>query len=784
VKTFFILASLCLTVLLGSCNFSIPAPTPEAVASEPIETQANFWQQLGNEVGSGSYPSISQTVNGYPVVAYTDNSVGPAGKVFVKKWNTLGWLQLGDALNNAALSPLDLPTKSSVSSLAVNGSGNPVVAYTDCVANFQVLPPQCTGQGIFVKRWDGTNWQQLGTLLDISNNKTAREPKIVLNSAGNPVVTWTEQVGTSTNIYVERWNGSSWVQLGATLDINISKEVYDPGLALDSAGNPVVTWSECVAVSSLRGSCLNYNVYAKRWNGNSWVQLGTSLDVNPNESAFQPTLVVDSSGNPIVTWNEFDITAATKVYVKRWNGSSWVQLGTSLNVGTLEANDSTIALDGAGNPLVNWSENTNRNTGTYNIYVKRWKDNTWSLFGPNPVNKAPITVGFEPSISVVNGNYAVAWTGRDGSDGQQNVYVHRYAINAWQPLSEALDNDLSLDAKFTSVARTSSDRPIVAWTEQISASDYNVYVKEWLGTAWKSLGTVDKVAGNFTTSASIAMRSDNRPVVAFTESSNSNSLIDVFVRRWTGAAWQDVGGALNYSDIDIAPSLALNSANTPYLAWLSCPAQCNLYVRKFDGTNWVALGGVSTPLAGGLYGGSNPTLLLDSLGNPVVGWIEASAIGYTLKLRRWTGTAWQALSSIYLGYYSNFSMALDSTNKVYVAMTKNNQLNVYYLDGTWKSLGGTLEFNNPEYPLLSIGSDNRPVIAWKLTLPLPLGWKGFTARRWDGSTWVNVGTSSITGSYENPLRPDMVLKSNNNPIVSFDMQLQSTTKQDVYVKQY
>jgi hypothetical protein len=756
VKNFFILASLCLTVLLESCNFSIPAPTPEVASSEPIETQANFWQQLGGEVGSGSYPSMSQTVNGYPVVAYTDNSVGPAGKVFVKKWNTLGWLQLGDALNNAALSPLDLPTKSSVSSLAVNGSSNPVVAYTDCVTNFQVLPPQCTGQGIFVKRWDGTNWQQLGTLLDISNNKTAREPKIVLNSAGNPVVTWTEQVGTSTNIYVKRWNGTSWVQLGTFLDVDANQGSQFPSLALDNSGNPTVSWVEGI------------DVYVKRWNGTNWVQLGSVVLSNSDYS----DIVIDATGNPIVTG-----ISGGYVYVKRWNGSTWVQLGTApLNVVNVDsAYAPRIALDGAGNPLVTWTESAGlKNT----IYVKRWRDNKWSLFGPNPVNKTP--VGFAPSISIVNGNYAISWV-----SGERKVYVHRYAINAWQPLGAALDNTISNDAKFTSITRTSSDRPIVAWTEQISASDYNVYVKEWLGTAWKSLGTVDKVAGNFTTSASIAMRSDNRPVVAFTESSNSsNSLIDVFVRRWTGAAWQDMGGVLSYSDTDIAPSLALNSANTPYLAWLSCPGGCDLYVRKFDGTNWAALGGVSTPLASGLYGGSKPTLLLDSLGNPVVGWIEASAIGYTLKLRRWTGTAWQALSSIYLGYYSNFSMALDSTNKVYVAMTKNNRLNVYYLDSTWKSLGATLDANNPENLVLRMGSDNRPVLAWKYTTLGQFVLSGLLVKRWDGSIWVSVGTNSVTGFGEVPMRPDMVLKSNNNPVVSFDMQLQSTTKQDVYVKQY
>ena len=46
----------------------------------------------------------------------------------------------------------------------------------------------------------------------------------------------------------------------------------NPSLALDSSGNPVVSWSECFDIA-----CTDRDIFVKRWNGALWVQLGTTL---------------------------------------------------------------------------------------------------------------------------------------------------------------------------------------------------------------------------------------------------------------------------------------------------------------------------------------------------------------------------------------------------------------------------------------------------------------------------------------------------------------------------
>ena len=77
------------------------------------------------------------------------------------------------------------------------------------------------------------------------------DTSLALDNSGNPVVSWHEYDGTSFNIYVKRWNGSSWVKLGTFLDANTNQNALEPSLALDSSGNPVVSWFECVSTDFL-----------------------------------------------------------------------------------------------------------------------------------------------------------------------------------------------------------------------------------------------------------------------------------------------------------------------------------------------------------------------------------------------------------------------------------------------------------------------------------------------------------------------------------------------------
>ncbi|MEW6200600.1 MAG: hypothetical protein AB1546_01380 [bacterium] len=84
----------------------------------------------------------------------------------------------------------------------------------------------------------------------------------------------------------------------------------------------------------------------------------------------QSEIQSDSIGDPIVAWG--DRTSGNyEIYVKRWNGTSWVEMGTGSASGGGASNNlgyseyPSIATDSAGNPIIVWDDDT---SGNWEIY--------------------------------------------------------------------------------------------------------------------------------------------------------------------------------------------------------------------------------------------------------------------------------------------------------------------------------------------------------------------------------------------------------------------------------
>jgi Bacterial Ig-like domain len=354
------------------------------------------WQAPGsvqalNSATSG-VPKIAIDSNGKPVVAWTE-----AGNINVKKWNGTSWDLLAT-------------TPGGVGSMALDSAGNPIVSWNQYIC--------CSSEykyDTFVKKWDGAAWVQLGAALDIhanvifANGQTTTSA-IAIDSTDNPIVTWSEwDETTSYNIYTKRWNGVSWIQLGTLLDENTDKSARMPAIAINSSGQPIVTWIESDDTTD--------NVYAKRWNGTAWVQYGTTLDFDLTNNVLFPAIAIDSSANPIVTWCEYN-AASYNIYAKKWNGSSWTTLGTSLVYDSTKISyNSSIAIDSSNNPIVAWDESDNG----FDVHVKKWNGSNWTALGAS-LDNDPSKPASNPSIAIDSSNNPIVTWNENNTD----IYVKRF----------------------------------------------------------------------------------------------------------------------------------------------------------------------------------------------------------------------------------------------------------------------------------------------------------------------------------------------------------------------
>lgn len=295
---------------------------------------------------------------------------------------------------------------------------------------------------IYLRCWQENTWQQLGSASatggGISDNAgESMAPSLAISSAGVPYVAWQDTSAGDAEIYVKRWNSLAWEEVGegSASDGGISNntgESLSPTLAFNADGYPVVAWQD--------NSVGNSEVFVRQWDGESWVELGLNSAAaggisNTAAESTSPALAI--SGNDIyVAWADKS-DGDNEIYIRSFIDGGWTELGQdSASGGGISTNSSTsrspaVAIDSSGNPIVAWSDNA---AGNYEILVKYWDGGGWSPLGTNSasVNGISATSGnsHAPKIEVIAGLPYVAWYDKGVDDAE--IYVRRLVNNSWQ----------------------------------------------------------------------------------------------------------------------------------------------------------------------------------------------------------------------------------------------------------------------------------------------------------------------------------------------------------------
>ncbi len=182
-----------------------------------------------------------------PLMVWSEQVLDKDFNVFAGPWGGRHWVKMGGSLNR------NQGRYASAPALALDSSDYPLVAFTEADKGFDV----------WVKRWNGKGWYTLGQSL---NNRSggARNPRMVLGPGNNPVVAGADNLGND-QLFVKHWDGKSWQTYGDILNINPKANVFSYDLQVSSQGNPVVVWSE--EIGSIR------HVFLKRCDEVGWAEL-------------------------------------------------------------------------------------------------------------------------------------------------------------------------------------------------------------------------------------------------------------------------------------------------------------------------------------------------------------------------------------------------------------------------------------------------------------------------------------------------------------------------------
>ena len=495
--------------------------------------------------------------------------------------------------------------------------------------------------------------------------------------------------GTNTILYLAKWNGRSWSQLGTGVNSGVD------AIALN--GSDVYVGG---AFTMAGGSSANR---VAKWDGTNWSALGSGV------GSTVTTIAV--SGTDVYVGGTFtNAGAVSAIRIAKWNGSTWSALGTGIN-GTVSA----VALSGTN---VYAAGNFTTAGGVNARSVARWDGNSWSAVGTG--------VGGGINALALSGPNLYAAGGFTAAGGSNANHIAKWDGNNWTPLGSGLDNaPFALSVNGTNLYVGGS----FATAGGVSANN----IARWDGATWSALS--NGVYGAVPLVLALAVSGGDLAVGGRFLGAGQVSNVN-YIATWNGSTWSALGQGLG--QLNVPPdvrAVARNGTNIYAAGYFQAAGGLSVgNVGKWDGNTWSALGaGVNGAVEAVAVNG----------GDVYVGGLftAASGIGAT-NIAKWNGITWSALgmginglvraiavsgNDVYAG--GNFSMAggtnanfiarWDGTNWSALATGVFGEVDALAFSGAYLYAGGQFT---------QAGTNIANGIA-----------------RWDGADWSALGSNGVNG---------------------------------------
>ncbi len=531
--------------------------------------------------------------------------------------------------------------------LALDGQGNPHLVYS--------------GTDLRYAYWDGSSWHSEV----VDRVRSFPSASLALDADDHAHVSYVDNYG---NVKYAYHDGVQW-----KIELICSAEIYLQGnwtsLVLDASGYPRISYDLLGD-----GGMLDELRYAY-WNGTDWIDQVAWTGASHGIRGMYPSLALDSAGQPHISYQYSTDGGVAILNYASYDGTGWIIETIDWGGGKY----SSLVLDAADRPHVAYVDDSDPqivryawyNGSAWEIEVIGEGTSPSLVLGPGeqpmlayggPVLPYAVRTDNGWLSQVVDGgraynvSLALDTTGRPRLCyylwAEQKLKFASYDNAAW---TTSVMNDAGESALYLSLALDGNDFPhfthcLISGTI-CSALEYGSFD----GTAWQ----YRRVAGNLGDKggrSSLKIGTDGRPRLAYTDN-HLGTLQYAYLRGTTWITETIDRGGFSLSET----SLALDAAGRPSIAYTTHWGQypSSLRFARFDGTRWLT----ETVDPDGAY----PSLALDASGRPHLAYYGRSAMLYSF----FDGTSWitQTIRPIACyGYCSENSifLVLDSAGQPHV----------------------------------------------------------------------------------------------------------------------
>jgi hypothetical protein len=298
-------------------------------------------------------------------------------------------------------------------------------------------------------------------LIETGDAGNAFSPQIAMDGDGNAIAVWWQHDGTYFSIYANTYSSDSGTWGTAEeIESDNGAAVYPPQIAMDDAGNAIAVW--------FQNDGTHFSIYANTYSADSGAW-GTAELIESSDSgaATDPQIAMNGAGNAIVVWSQDDGTA-NSIYANIYS----VDTGTWGTAELLETDDAgdaeypQIAMDGAGNGIAVWAT-IDAPVTPYNLWANTYT--AGSGWGAAELIEADNGDALSPQIAFDGaGNGMVVWEQSDGTS--TNIWVKTYTADSGWGTPSLLETD-DADAYSAQIAFDGAGNAIAVWSQGNGPAD-------------------------------------------------------------------------------------------------------------------------------------------------------------------------------------------------------------------------------------------------------------------------------------------------------------------------
>lgn len=471
-----------------------------------------------------------------------------------------------------------------------------------------------------IRHWGRTTFAILGLMashlsladwtlpaLDLSAvGQNANDAQVAVDGSGNAIAVWQRFDGSDHVIQSVRYSASTGTWSAVTTLSPTGQIAAVPQVAMDGSGNAIAVWELPFASPSIV-QATRYSAGTGTWS--------TPINLSaPGQSAGQPQVAVDGSGNAIAVWTRSSDHTIQGVRYAAGTGT-WGTAATLPGSGS-GSQYPQVAVDGSGNAIAVWIESDGSNAV---IQSARYSAGTWSAA---TTLSAPGENAGRPQVAINgSGNAVTVWFRSDGSTDIIQSRLYSAGSGTWGAAT-----DLSAVGEYAhnpQVALDGNGNAIAVWVRFDGSNEITQTARYSAGLGNWSTPTDLSAAGNDSYTPQVALDGGGNAIAVWLRWDGFNHVVQSALYNASGDSWSALADLSAAGRDAFEPQIAMHASGYAVSVW-----------KRLNSANFIVQSApFGTPPAAPLATAATPVPTLSQWGTILLSSLLGLSAAFSVRRR-------------------------------------------------------------------------------------------------------------------------------------------------------